>query len=212
MSILPISCLYDILKYIQSNKELIQLEKIKDFFHDFSDVFFAIAVTSVMFVVLSLNLGSWFNNSSNTVLADEPVHIVENNDTNLISEDNTEVVNLEENENLEEENSDIDKIPTEETEKTDEIKSNNDVDSKENEAESENTTNFEVKTIVIPNGTPGSGVAIILKENGLIDDTKEFIQTAENLNLAVRLKSGSFEIHSNDTIEDMVKIIAGQKR
>lgn len=184
------------------------MEKIKDFFHDFSDVFFAIAVASVMFVVLSLNLGSWFNNSSNTVLADEPTHII---DSNLGAENNNKEVigdkKEEIDENKEPENEDIDsnKVSAEETQNSDNINSN--------ETQPDNpVTNLEVKTIVIPNGTPGSGVAKILKENGLIEETQDFIQTAENLNLAVRLKSGSFEIPANSTVEDMVKIIAGQKR
>jgi len=185
------------------------LEKIKDFLHDFSDVFFAIVVTSVMFIVLSLNLGSWFNNSSNIVLADEPVQISENEDTNSILENDNEKANVEDEDQIEQEDSDTDKATTEQNEET---KNNDNVDPKENEVESENTTNVAVKTIIIPNGTPGSGVAIILKENGLISDTKDFIQIAEKLNLAIRLKSGSFEIPTNSTMEDMVKIIAGQKK
>jgi len=185
------------------------LEKIKDFFHDFSDVFFAIVVTSVMVIVLSLNLGSWFNNTSNIVLADESVQISENKDNHTISENNNEQVNVEDEIELEKEDGTIDEIIIEQS---DETQNKDNIDSKENEVESENTTNIAVKTIVIPNGTPGSGVAKILKENGLIEDTKDFIQTAENLNLAIRLKSGSFEISTNSTIEDMVKIIAGQKK
>lgn len=180
------------------------MEKIKDFFHDFSDVFFAIAVASVMFVVLSWNLGSWFSDSSNTVLADEPVSITKDKNNNPISETDDKQANIEENEEVEKNDGDEDKITTEE-------KIDN-TESKETEVPSDNNITSEQKTVSIPNGTPGSGIAKILKENGLISDTKEFIQAAENLNLAHRLKSGSFEIPTNATIEDMVKIIAGQKK
>ncbi|QUH20233.1 hypothetical protein [Alkaliphilus sp. B6464] len=180
------------------------MEKIKDFFHDFSDVFFAIVVASVMFVVLSWNLGSWFSNSSNTVLADEPVNITKDKNNNPISENDDKQSNIVGNEEVEKNNSDKDKVTPEDT--TDNI------ESEETDVPSDNIITSEQKTVSIPNGTPGSGIAKILKENGLIDDAKDFIQAAENLNLAHRLKSGSFEIPTNATIEDMVKIIAGQKK
>jgi len=196
--------LYDILRYIDFNEELIQLERIKDLFHDFSDVFFAIVVASVMFVVLSWNLGSWFSDSSNTVLADEPVSITKDKNNNPISENDDKQANIEENEEVEKNNSDKNKVTPEGT--------TDNTESKETDVPSDNIITSEQKTVSIPNGTPGSGIAKILKENGLIDDTKDFIQAAENLSLAHRLKSGSFEIPTNATIEDMVKIIAGQKK
>lgn len=182
------------------------MDRIKDFFHDFSDVFFAIAIGGIMFFVLSANLGSWFTNSSNIVLADEPVNITDNNNTSPKPENDIEKENVEDAENED--------VPDENNESTDtKEEPDNVIDSNKNEVDADdNVVNTEVKTIVIPNGTPGSGVAKILKESGLIEDTQDFIKAAENLNLAVRLKSGTFEIPNNSTIEDMVKIIAGQKR
>lgn len=189
------------------------MEKIKDFFHDFSDIFFAIAVASIMFIVLSWNLGSWFDNSADTVLADEIVNIVEENNDQTVTENKDEIDPAIEEPGAEESNTeDLDEgeILPEETENS---QDKDTTESGEEEKEPDHTESAaEIKTIVIPNGTPGSGVARILKENGLIEDTQSFIQTAENLNLAIRLKSGTFEIPTNSTIEDMVKIIAGQKR
>jgi len=186
------------------------MDRIKDFLHNFSDIFFAIVVAGVMVVALSMNLGSLFNNTSNTVSANETVHIVENKDTSSILEDDNKQVDLEDTEETtaNDNNSEDDSV-----EKIEDVHTDSNVDLNENETPPETTvTTPEVKTIVIPNGTPGSGVATILKQNGLIEDTATFIKTAENLNLAIRLKSGTFEISTNATIEDMVRIIAGQKR
>ena len=184
------------------------MDKIKDFLHDYSDVFFAIAVASVMFAVLSWNLGNWFDDSSNTVLTDNSTYVSENEDTDSIidkSDDKTDLENKEEPEKEE--------IKDNET-TNEEIKDpeNTEQQPTENEVEQEKPVVSQIITITIPNGTPGSGVAKILKENGLISDTNEFIKVAESLNLAVKLKSGTFEIPANSTIEDMVKIIAGQKK
>lgn len=185
------------------------MERIKDFFHDFSDVFFAIVVASVMFVVLSWNLGSWFDNSSNTVLADGlPSIVEESNDESLEEKDKEEVVNEDEV---------VVEVKKDDTQITDQPKAEDPAkptveEPKTDEKPIENNNAQGTKKITVPNGTPGTGVAKILKENGLIEDTNDFIKTAEDLKLAVKLKSGSFEIPIGTTIEDMVRIIAGQKK
>ncbi len=178
------------------------MERLKDFFHDYSDMFLALFVAGIMFFAISWNLGSWFDNSSNTALAN-----------------NTPVI--------EQEKPEKDPTVTDDPQGSEEENSSNENKEDENAIDSENTENApkentvaeekppvvaEVKTITVPNGTPGTGVANILKENGLIQNTNDFIQAAERLNLAVRLKSGTFEISTDATVEDMVKIIAGQKK
>ncbi len=67
-------------------------------------------------------------------------------------------------------------------------------------------------TIEIPSGTPGIGIAKILKDNNLIEDTSSFVARVEELNLAVKLKSGTYKIDSNTSLDDIIYIITGQKR
>lgn len=202
------------------------MEKIKDFFHNFSDIFFAIVIASIMFAVLTINLGSWFDDSSNIVSADKPANILENPNSNIIN-------NRPDN-NVDSENKDNQPTTEDDTYKTDiEIPQNsndtnpdtndtspdindtspgtNDTSPDINEDEQKYATIRETKRIVIPSGTFGTGIAQILKENGLIDDSNDFVRAAENLNLSKRLKSGSFEIPVGIAVEDMVKIIAGQR-
>jgi len=158
------------------------LEKIKDFFHDFSDIFFAIIIAGIMFAVLTINLGGWFNEPIHTVLADKSMGTSGDQNNDIIDGQSNNNINLED-EQL-----------------------NNNMDSEDDKSEIKET-----KKIIIPSGTYGTGIAKILKENELIDDINDFIQVAENLNLSRRLKSGSFEIPINTTVENMVKIIAGQE-
>ncbi len=183
------------------------MDKIKDFFHYFSDIIFAIFIASIMFLVLTFNLGSWYNDSSNTVLADNTTNTQENQNNNINNKPSKNM-NIENKNNELETEDNINKTGVES------VQNNNEIDSSIDENEEENKINEviqETKKIFIPNGTFGARIATILKENELIDNPQDFVQAAENLNLVNRLKSGSFEIPASASVEDMVKIIAGQK-
>ncbi|SNS76090.1 hypothetical protein SAMN05446037_10209 [Anaerovirgula multivorans] len=164
------------------------MEKIKDILHDFNDVFIALIIAGLMFGVVAWNLGDWFNKDS------------------IASAINT-VPTVEE--------SDIPKEQEEDSQKTVEEGIEEPVE-KEQPEEKPSTDPIQVvvvdnKQITIPSGTSGGGIARILLENDLIDNTQEFIQVVESLNLASKLKSGTFEISDNLTLEEIAKIIAGQK-
>ncbi len=66
--------------------------------------------------------------------------------------------------------------------------------------------------INIPNGTPGSGIANILKQNGLIDNTAKFIARIQELKLESKLKSGKFSVPSNASLDDVIYTITGAKK
>ena len=179
-----------------------------------------------MFSVLFFNLGTWFTDSPSSVLADQ--QNIDESDNNIIVGNEDLEVDFEDESSEEEhvEDSAEDHISNEElSNETNETSNTNEEGSNDQEDEVTENTNTElnesqkeditpaapeIKTITIPNGTPGSGVATILRENELIDNTRDFIKTAEDLNLANKLKSGSFDISSDATIEDMVRIIARQ--
>ena len=201
------------------------MEKIKDFFHDFSDVFFAIIIASIMFAVLTINLGGWFNVPIHTVLADRSTDTSEeqNNEiTDNQSNNNTDLKDDRSNKNMDSEDVRPDNSIDSESDRSEkkddtskaETKIQQDDNVKNSDTEEDAQTNKtikETKKIIIPSGTYGTGIAKILQENELIDDINDFVRTAENLNLSRRLRSGSFEIPIDTTVENMVKIIAGQE-
>ncbi|HZJ76701.1 MAG TPA: hypothetical protein VFC70_03225 [Oscillospiraceae bacterium] len=195
------------------------MEKIKDFFHDFSDIFFAIVIAGIMFTVLALNLGNWFDDFPSTTLASEPAGTSEEQNNIVNKKQDNDGTDSKNDDNRDDNRSETkdsmkkDSINRTETEKPEnnESQSNENTDSNTNETDQKNKTQRDTKKITIPNGTFGTGVAKILKESGLINDINDFVRAAENLNLSSRLKSGSFEIPTDATVEDMAKIIAGQK-
>ncbi len=170
------------------------MEKLKDLLHDFTDILLAIVIAFAMFAVVSLYLGDWFQTDKNIVVANEQ------------TPDDTVPVTPEVEDSEEE-------APEDNTSQEEE-EAPSDTEAPEDEGNEEEAappvTVVEVKTITIPNGTPGVGIATILLENGLIENTADFINTAENLSLSLKLKSGTFEIPTDATIEEMVKIIAKQ--
>lgn len=167
------------------------MEKIKDILHDFNDVFIALIIGVLMFGVVAWNLGDWFD-KDNIASAIDTVPSVGDSDTDRKPEEAIDEV--QEEEIVESEASD------EKPEKTPE----------EPATEPIQVVVVDNKEITIPSGTPGSGIARILLENGLIDNSQEFIQVVEGLNLASKLKSGTFQIPGTATLEDIAKIIAGQ--
>lgn len=188
------------------------MDKVKDFFHDFSDIFFAILVASIMFIVLASNLGSWFNKPTDTRLnnnyastAEDVINknldIENKNDNQLQTEDtHTEDTNNGETENNNENQPEAEAKP-------DKNEPNSDV-TKDNPT---SQTPVETKRVVIPSGTFSAGIGKILEDSGLVDKSGDFVRAAEDLGLANKLKAGSFEVPLDATLEDMAKIIAGQK-
>ncbi len=72
------------------------------------------------------------------------------------------------------------------------------------------STEGKIVKITIPPGSLPSKIGSILESNGLVSKT-EFVQKAQELKLDTKLKSGSFEIKTGSSAEDIVKLIADKK-
>lgn len=70
-------------------------------------------------------------------------------------------------------------------------------------------TEFKVE---IPAGSAGITIAKILKEKGIISDTKMFITRVDQLKMGPKLKAGSFTIKAGSTLDDVIYTLAGKKK
>lgn len=70
------------------------------------------------------------------------------------------------------------------------------------------TSDFKVE---IPAGSSGLSIAKILKEKGIISDTKMFITRVDQLKMGSKLKAGSFTIKSGSTLDDVIYTLTGKK-
>lgn len=62
----------------------------------------------------------------------------------------------------------------------------------------------------IPSGTTGIQIAGILRDAGLVESTSDFIDRIEARGLSARLQSGTFEIESDKTLDQIIDILTGQ--
>lgn len=67
--------------------------------------------------------------------------------------------------------------------------------------------NVHMVKITIPSGSVSSKIGSILEENGLVNSQSDFVLKAEELMLDTKLKSGSYEIKSNSTLEEILTIL-----
>lgn len=190
------------------------MEKLKDLLHDFTDVIMAIGIVIVMFAVVTMSLGDWFE--GNTISFADSNSLV---NSVASTEDVNKVVDAEKGKETGSDKEPDHQNKEEEDEKGKDATNNQSNESNEEKTNEESTPQpvdkekpavsvVEIKTITIPSGSPGAKIAKILQENGLLEDPAEFIKVAEDLKLSLKLKSGTFEIPTNSTIEEMVRIIA----
>ncbi len=76
--------------------------------------------------------------------------------------------------------------------------------------DSDNPENPTTVTVSIPDGTLPSGIGTILENNGLVTSKNDFVIQAQNMALDRRLRSGTFSIPNNATLEEVIRIIANQ--
>ena len=168
------------------------MEKIKDFLHDYSDVFLAFCIVFAMVAVIYVNLTSLFHDPG--VAAVQPGRLQIDTDEIDPAPDNEIIIDLESSEEPEDEYT-----PREERD-----------DAPETEPPSPPPETGATVTVTIPNGTPGIGIAQILVDKQLLSSTGDFVRAAEDLDLALKLKSGTFQIPMGASAEEMVLIIARQ--
>lgn len=173
------------------------LEKLKDFFYDCSDTLLSLFIVLIMALVITWKLSGamsipLFNNTndpSKKIIAENPqnveIGISDNNEDNNTKPDNT----------VSQENTN--------QETTTDSTANSDT-----EVEVVRVEAKDIK-IEIPKGTIGAGIAKILQERGLIENTSDFLNRVEELELSPKLRYGTFTIKSDSSIDQMITIITG---
>lgn len=196
------------------------MEKIKDFFYDLSDIFLSILIIIIIFTVVTWKISNSLDipeveiSESNNILINEEnnskdnknlINIVTVDENNQIESQNTN----EPSSNKSNSNEDLDAKPdANET-------STSSIDSSSTSTETSTNTSTETKKIEtikihIKSGTSGYGIAKILKEKNLIEDTTIFIKRVEELDLGVSLRAGDFTLKSNMTLDEIIHTLAGK--
>ena len=174
------------------------MEKLKDFIHDYTDIVLAVVIAISMFSVVNWHLSSWLP-TSNTVIAANTNNYNQSNSSKENEKVDNEKEIVEKEKGVVEEKKEEVSVPEPTTPTTPTPPADKGIIVVDN-----------IK-ITIPDGSTGQAIGRLLKEHGLIEEVSHFISEAERLKLTSRLRSGTFQIPENASIEQIVKIIANQR-
>mgnify|MGYP001014787882 CR=1 FL=1 len=163
------------------------IEKLKDFIYDSIDYVIIIAIIIGVVAVIGWRLDVLF--AKDTLETTPPPIIVDDSDSHdrdddLVDADSDLPAHVDEGE-------------------TDEQSADN----QDSEPDPAPATTV---TITVPDGTLPSGIGTILESNGLVSSKNDFVMQAQSMGLDRRLRSGTFQIPSNSSLEEVIKIIAHQ--
>ncbi len=173
------------------------IEKIKDILYDLTDFILVLIIVVIMVSVISIKITD--------SLSVNPFDII----NKTLSHNELEIDKTEINDPIE---TDLPSITIEDPiiEKPEEIiiEPDPNLDTEENTPE-EKIEVTKIK-ITIKSGSTGYDIAKLLKSNNLIDDTQIFISRVEELKLGAKLQSGTYQLSSSLSLDEIIFIIAGK--
>lgn len=167
-------------------------EKIKDILYDSFDYVVMLAIVGIVVAIIGWRLDILFAKDveeaggKNEVVVIGPEKEIHNNEEEPIEN--------------EDENEDVD-------ENVDENNNEDEVETPIGEPVETPATSGEIKKVTIPAGSLPGKIGSILAENGLIENSKDFIAKAVELKLDTKLKSGTFSIPVGSSYEEILNII-----
>lgn len=163
------------------------MNKIKDFLYDVSDLFLSLLIIGIIFFVVSWKLTdtmamSWFSNINDSSIENLEFEESSTPDTSILPP------------------------VTEEIDTSTEITEVTEVE------DSETKEIVEIRDVlfIIEPGSAGYKIAKQLKEEELITDTDEFINTLGELGLGSKLRAGTFKLNTGMNMVEIINKLTGQ--
>lgn len=186
------------------------MERIKDFLYDISDLLISLLIIAVIFAVISwkLNESIPIDTLADPAVSEEPAAKPDASAKVPESETSeTEATTPSAANNPVSDASDADKPIGDNPSGTPEPPAQPPVQPPAKPADASPVAGKAV-TIEIPSGSPGVAIGKILKDNGLITDVSTFIKKVDELGLGPKLRSGSFNLKTGMTLEQIIKTLA----
>lgn len=194
-------------------------EKIKDLIYDFSDIIISLVIITMIFGVVSWKISDSMAYSSFTDQASKAT--LENTQTDDGKDTTADETTT---------TTDTEQTDTDTAANTTETANTGGKPAASSTTPATSTTNSQPVTttnppaattpatapsefkVEIPAGSAGITIAKILKEKGIISDTKMFITRVDQLKMGPKLKAGSYTIKAGSSLDDVIYIIAGKKK
>ena len=178
------------------------LEKIKDILYDVSDIVVSLVIVALIFFVVSWKISDSLAfdvtiPEKKTETASQDPNIVE------IAEVPDETSPAEDTTNETETTTPSETAPTEET-----AEATTSTDAKPGGTQI-NLVGV-TKEIEIKSGSSGYSIGKLLATEGLVADTNTFIKRVEELGLGAKLRSGTFTLSSDMSLDEIIYKISGQ--
>lgn len=173
------------------------LEKIKDIVYDVSDILLSLVIVALIFFVVS-----WKISDS---LAFE-IEIPEKSGIAQAEEGDTDIIDISEVDDSSESSSET--AGSDDTAGTPEETPASGTDAKPGGTQVELVG--VTKEIEIKSGSTGYSIGKLLAEAGLVPDSQTFINRVEELGLGAKLRSGTFTLSSDMSLDEVIYKISGQ--
>lgn len=177
------------------------IEWIKDILYDSIDYIIMIAIIGAVALIIGWRLDLLFAKEAANVPVNEDLVAENPKDDNRDNIDNS-------NSDSEDNDNDIIDIPDLDDNIDESSNENSQITDDNDDNIDDNSTGVITVKVVIPPGSLPSKIASILEEHNLISSRAEFIQKTQELKLDTKLKSGTFEIKSNSSLEEIIRAIA----
>lgn len=167
-------------------------DKLKDIIYSLADYFFIIIIIVVVGGVIAWRLDLLFNKD----YANEEKEIITE-----IQTDDKDTIKNSDHDDLKESDV-VDNTGKDSIDKSSPVKDND----KDISTKTDNQ-NVDLVTVEIPKGAVSTAIGDILAEKGLVHDSKSFVDKATELGKETKLKSGTYEIPRDLSIEGVIEII-----
>ncbi len=182
-------------------------DKLKDIFYDVSDILFSLLIVALIFTVVSWKI-------SDSLAFD--VKIPDKTLTEVTSVEDPALIEIEEVDAQSQDTASGDTTPAVPDSSTQAALP-------ETNTQSQTTSSSEAKPggtnvnlvgstkeIVIEPGSSGYSIGKLLSEEGLVSDTQTFIKRVEELGLGAKLRSGTFKLSTDMSLDEIIYKISGQ--
>ncbi len=178
-------------------------DKLKDILYDVSDILFSLIIVALIFSVVS-----WKISDS---LAFE-VKVPQKNTSEIATSSDPDLIQIEEAAQTDDNQATPETTPTDDNTAIPETTEPTTPDTGSDAKPGGTSVNLvgTTKEIVIEPGSSGYSIGKLLAEEGMVPDTQTFIKRVEELGLGAKLRSGTFTLSSDMSLDEVIYKISGQ--
>ena len=178
-------------------------EKIKDFLYDISDIFVSLLIIGVIFFAVSWKISDTLSIDIDAVTTTEGIETTEGSKIDVTPVESTEVTS-----EISTEEGATEASTTAPTEATTEAPT----EAPTQAATQAPTQPAALENFVVGDGELGTTIGKNLEAQGFVSDSKDFVKRLIEMGYDSKLHAGTYKISKSDSLDTIIKVLAGEKR